>query len=387
MSESTFPFEPRDLAREPIERAFTLPATLYTDPRSAAIEQRAVFREEWQLVGHVDQLRKPGSSLHAEIAGNPLLIVMQSEADAADADLQPGYGVRTDGGVVRAFHNVCKHRGGPLCVKRGTRSVIQCRYHGWTYRMDGSLRGVPQFAHVELFDKRDFGLEPVRLALWQGLLLVTLRGDAPPPDPLFDGIAERIAPIRLDLLRFHTRVTYDVACNWKVYVDNYLEGYHIPIVHPELAKLLDYSRYMTETEGRRSLQHSPFQDSSAGNPYRAEDGAAFYYFMYPNFMLNILPGRLQLNIVEPNGVDRCRVHFDYFYEDPARAHRDGLIAEDMAYSEQIQDEDIEICEAVQKGLGSDAYHRGRYSVERELGVWHFHECLKQSLRDVFPAIL
>jgi len=357
---------PRDLESTPIERASTLPASLYTRSESEALEKEHIFKKEWQLIGHVDQLREPGSYLTRIIGGNPLIFVR-------DEGLE-------DEWQIRGFYNVCKHRGGPLCVKRGTRSVLQCAYHGWTYKMDGTLRGVPQFAHVDLFDKDDFGLEPVRTEVWEGLIFATLAKESKPLDEIVAGIAERISPISLRDMKFHQRISYTIACNWKVYVDNYLEGYHIPIVHPELAKLLDYSQYVTELGEWYSLQYSPFSSASADNPYQAEDGKAFYYFVYPNFMFNILPGRMQLNIVEPKGVSECVVHFDYYYTDLEKAASTGLIESDLAYSEEIQREDIEVCEAVQLGLGSDAYERGRYSVQRESGVWHFHDRIRESFR-------
>lgn len=357
---------PQDLESTPIERASTLPSSLYTLPESESAEREYMFKKEWQLIGHVDQLREPGSFLTSMVGGNPLIFVK-------DESLENEW-------QVRGFYNVCKHRGGPLCVKHGTRSVIQCAYHGWTYKMDGSLRGVPQFAYVDLFDKADFGLKPVCTEVWEGLIFATLSEHPKPLAEVVGGIADRISPISIREMKFHQRVSYTIACNWKVYVDNYLEGYHIPIVHPELAKLLDYSQYVTELGTWYSLQYSPFSSDSADNPYQAEDGKAFYYFVYPNFMLNLLPGRMQLNIVEPKGVSECVVHFDYYYTDLKKASASGLIKSDLAYSEEIQQEDIEVCEAVQMGLASDAYERGRYSVQREAGVWHFHDRIRQSFR-------
>ena len=356
---------PADFEVEPIERAETIPSTWYTNRDQTEIENRAIFSREWQLVGHESQVAKPGESLCRTIAGNPILIVRDNEMK------------------IRAFYNVCRHRGGPIAVKSGTTTVLQCQYHGWTYLMDGSLRGVPQFDRVELFDKKDFGLKPVKLKIWQGLMFVSLGKNPPPFEPVVEGIDERIRPIKLGDMKYYMSTTDLINCNWKVYVDNFLEGYHIPIVHPELAGLLDYRNYITETSDLYSLQFSPFTDKSENNPYGAEDGKAFYYFIYPNFMLNILPGRLQLNIIEPVGHDRCRVIFDYFYTDIEGAKQKGLAESDIQYSTKIQEEDIEICEAVQRGLKSDAYDKGRFSVKRELGVWHFQSLVKQSLQRYF----
>lgn len=352
-----------DSLDQPLERAETIPSRWYVDPEFHAFDQEALFARTWQYVGHEAQLPNPGDYLRAEVSGEPVVVV------------------RGKDGVVRAFFNVCRHRGGPLVMDdHGCASVLQCKYHGWTYLLDGSLRGVPKFNRVDLFDKKDFGLVPVQLAAWQGLLFVNLADDPEPLAATLDGIAERIAPHRLDDLVFYRRVTYDVACNWKVYIDNYLEGYHIPLVHPELMKVLDFRSYVTETHERYSLQYSPFRSDDEDNPYGVADGEAFYYCIFPNFMLNILPGRLQTNLVVPLASDRTRVVFDYFYADVTSPEALVRIEEDITFSDRVQQEDIDICEAVQRGLRSRAYDQGRFSVEMEEGVYHFQCLLKDAYR-------
>lgn len=193
------------------------------------------------------------------------------------------------------------------------------------------------------------------------------------------GIAKRITPINLSNFSYHTDEHYKIDCNWKVYVDNFLEGYHIPIVHPELAKLLDYREYQTETHPWYSLQYSPFK--SDDNLYQAKDGQAYYYFIFPNIMLNILPGRLQTNIIRPLSENKTEVIFSYYYKDLESAKKRGVVKEDIKYSRKIQDEDIEICEKVQKGLQSKAYDKGRFSVDREQGVYHFQSLLKKVFKE------
>jgi choline monooxygenase len=354
-----------DLTLHPVERAETIPSLWYTNPEMQALENEAIFHREWQLAGHLSQIPDEGDSIYITIGRNPVILVRESE-------------IR-----VRAFYNVCKHRGGPLNVKKGTTTVLQCGYHGWTYLMDGSLRGIPHWKHVELFDKKDFGLEPVHCEIWQDLIFITLDPDPPPLSKVLGGIEDRIDPVNFAAYRFHKKISYNIGCNWKVYADNYLEGYHIPIVHPELAGLLDYNNYVTELFDHYSLQYSPFQNGDSENLYNAEDGEAFYYFIYPNIMLNILPGRLQTNIILPVNENRCIVDFYYYYLNPNDPGTAKMIQEDLAYSETIQQEDIEICEAVQRGLYSSAYDRGRFSVDREAGVHHFQSLLKQSVKRHF----
>ena len=314
----------------------------------------------WQYVGHKNQLSDVGSVIETEIAGQPVIVVRESVSS------------------IRAFYNVCKHRGGPLCVKRGTSSVLQCQYHGWTYKLDGSLRGVPHFNHVELFDKSDFGLQPIPLVEWQGLLFVSTANAPSNFDTHVDGIAERIFPINMSDWRFAVRDSYKVNCNWKVYVDNYLEGYHIPMVHPELNKILDYSQYVTETSDWYSLQYSPVKDGA--EVYGADADEAFYYFLYPNMMLNVMAGRLQMNLVVPVSASQCEVIFDYFYADTQSEAAKQRLSSDRDYSNLVQQEDIEICERVQNGLASKAYDQGRFSVKFEEGVYHFQNLLKNDYK-------
>lgn len=292
-------------------------------------------------------------------AGNPVLIIRGKDE------------------TVRAFFNVCRHRGGPLAIEeRGNCNILQCKYHGWTYLLDGSLRGTPKFDRTELFDRKDYGLVPVRFDEWQGLIFVNLSRDAAPVSSIMKGITNRIAPHALSEKRFYRRFSYEVRCNWKVYVDNYLEGYHLPFVHPELCNLLDYQKYVTETYEHYSLQYSPF--TGKDNVYTSGEGEAFYYFVFPNFMMNILPGRVQTNLVLPVAHNKCNVVFDYYFDDIALPEALRKIEDDISYSDRIQKEDIEICELVQRGLESIAYDKGRFSPEMEEGVYHFQCLLKTS---------
>jgi choline monooxygenase len=347
-----------DLAVKPIARSKTIPSSWYTDPDFFRFEMESVLSRSWQYLGDARALDAPGSFLSGEAAGHPV------------------FAVRGNDGDLRTFHNVCRHRGGPVVTAdQGTCKALQCGYHGWTYTLEGMLRGVPRFNRVELFDKKDFGLVPVDHVVWEKMLFVRLGRGAFSLTDAIGPVASRVTPGSLGAYRFHTRVVYEASCNWKVYVDNYLEGYHIPYVHPELNTILDYGDYVTETFPWLSLQRSAF---SAGNIYSADgSGDALYYFLFPNFMLNILPGRLQTNLVVPLAHNRTSIVFDYYYDaaipDPAKK-----AAEDMGYSDIVQKEDIEICERVQKGLESPAYDTGRFSVEMEQGVYHFQSLLKKT---------
>jgi choline monooxygenase len=354
-----------DLRSEPLERASTIPSAWYRERSVFDLEQQAVFSRTWQYAGFVARLAEVGSQFCTEIAGEPVLLVRGKDSK------------------LRAFYNVCRHRGGPIVMEDGCSSMLQCKYHGWTYTLDGMLRGVPDFDRVELFDKRDFGLVPIELEEWNGHLFVRLSNSGEPLLSTLAGIAERTRNAELKTLTHYKRDAYDIQCNWKVYVDNYLEGYHVPIVHPELFRIYDFNRYVTETRGLWSLQSSPLGAEEALYSKRVREGVAreaLYYFIYPNLMLNILPGRLQTNLVVPLSPDRCRVLFEYYYEDIESAESLRLIEEDISFSHRVQLEDVEICEWVQRGLSSRSYDRGRFSAKRENAVHHFQNLLKHSFR-------
>ncbi len=353
-------FTERDLEVVPVERADTIPSSWYTDPRFHELDRLCLFGTTWQGIGHASQVAQPGSHFVAEVAGNPIIVV------------------RGKDNVLRAFYNVCRHRGGPLATGDGCAKVLQCQYHGWTYTLEGQLRGVPKFNRVELFDQNAFGLIQVAVDSWEDLIFVNLAAQPEPLERTLGGIRERIAPLTPKEMRLERRVDYEIECNWKVYIDNFLEGYHIPFVHPELCKIYDYQQYDTETTESYSLQSAPL--TSDENVYTDGGGEAFYYFVFPNFMMNIVPGRLQTNLVVPIRNDRCRVIFWYYYTDVTSSESRRRIEADVEFSDHVQQEDIEICEHVQKGLGSVAYDRGRFSVEQERGVHHFQTLLKSQYR-------
>jgi choline monooxygenase len=348
--------DPAWLQPHPAETAVALPAFCYFDDPFHALERNAVFARSWQLVGREDQVAANGDHLIAEIAGVPLVVV------------------RGHDGVLRALHNVCRHRAGPLatCDGKGA-SALTCKYHGWSYALDGTLRGAPEMGRAQDFDVASIRLPQAQVAVWHGLVFAALDA-AVPFAAMVDGIDRRL-PARAPL-SFTQRVSYAIACDWKVYVDNFLEGYHLPVVHPQLNALLDYRTYSTELAPWFVLQSSPL---GRANPLYG-DGAALYYWLYPNTMLNFLPGRLQTNRVLPFGAGRCRVDFDFFH---GAGHGDP--AGDAQFSDLVQHEDSAICEAVQRGLASGSYEPGRLNPARERGVWHFHQLLRAGYRAAMPS--
>ena len=348
-----------ELAPQALEHATALPARFYAAPGCHLRDRDAILARSWQLLARADQLADPGDHVVGEIAGVPLLLV------------------RGDDGELRALHNVCRHRAGPLanCDGRGARR-LRCQYHGWTYALDGRLRSAPDMDAAPGFDPAAVRLPQARIAEWQGLVFAALE-PAMPLDALLDGIGARLGEGSLARFRFHRRAAYDIACDWKVYVDNYLEGYHVPHIHPELNRMLDYRSYATECGRWNSLQHSPLDSGEA----LYGSGEALYWFVWPNLMLNVLPDRLQTNLVLPLGDGRCRVVFDYFYPaDADPATLDARHAEDHRFSDLVQVQDVGMCETVQRNLASGSYVAGRLNPARESGVHHFHELLRAAYR-------
>jgi choline monooxygenase len=348
----------------PLERARTIPAAWYHDADVFALERRQVFGNTWQAVGRTDQVREPGSFFTFDLAGEPILVL------------------RDDEGVLRAFHNVCRHRAAQVINQpEGKATKLRCRYHGWTYDLKGRLRGTPEFDGVQEFCKEEQGLPPLSVAAWGPLVFV--HPDPPQPLPAYLApLPERTAALGIDRLRFAGRRDYVLNCNWKVYVDNYQDGgYHVNTVHPALAGALDYAHYRTEIAGNTSVQISPLKppDDPELAKVRAGDNA-YYWWVFPNLMLNLYQGVMDTNLVLPLGTERCRVIFDFYFADTEGDAAKRFIEQSIAVAEQVQQEDIGVCEEVQRGLNSRSYDTGRFSVKRESGGYYFHQLLARQLR-------
>jgi choline monooxygenase len=350
-----------DLAAEPLGRARTAPAAWCVEPRFHDLDHEAVIAASWQLAGSLSALEREGALL-ASVAGCPVIVV------------------KGPGGALRAFANVCRHRGGPLAPRAGAEDVLQCRYHGWTYRTDGTLLGAPFVADREALPEPQTRLPSLGVEAWQGFAFVHVRSAAPEPlGTRLSPLASRLGRPGLAGLRFAERDEYELRCNWKVYVDNYLEGYHVPHVHPELMGVYDFRRYRTEVHDGWSVQVSPLAPEAEA-VYGTSGGEALYAFLFPNLMLNVLPGRLQVNLVVPLAADRCKVVFEYYYEDVSSIAARERIEKDHAFSDLVQRQDVEICERVQEGLASGVYDRGLFCTAAEEGVHHFQQTLKAAYR-------
>jgi choline monooxygenase len=350
----------------PLAQASTIPAAWYVDPRIAELERLNAFSKTWQLVARTDQLEASGQFIATTVAGEPIVVV------------------RGNDGVLRAFYNVCRHHAAAVVTQAcGVASLLHCPYHGWNYGLDGSLKGMPEFEGVENFDRSQNGLVPIRVETWECFVFVNLDHSAASLLEFLGGLVKRVAPLGLSKLHYFDRRTYNIACNWKVFVDNYLDGgYHVPHLHKGLNSVLDYKQYTIENEDRYCLQSSPMvsstEDAATGSTRKGD--RAWYFWQHPNLMINCYAGYMDTNLVIPIDVDHCRVIFDFYFADVSEAAR--------AYNEQsvnvgnrVQEEDLGICEDVQRGLKSRAYRAGRLSVRREAGEQLFHRLLAADLKN------
>jgi len=349
----------------PLEEAHTIPAPWYLDPEIERLEQQRVFGGNWQAIGRIDQVAHSGDYFTAEFASEPILAVRGAD------------------GQLRAFYNVCRHHAAAVATAPcGHAQSFRCPYHGWNYGLDGSLKGMPEFAGVCNFDRSVNGLVPVAVDIWENFVFVNLASNPTPLVSYLSDLVPLVTPLGLDKLQFHSRRDYTLNCNWKVYVDNYLDGgYHVPHLHKGLNSVLDYSHYTIENGERFCLQSSPMVASNEDAQVSATrtGDRAWYFWIYPNFMMNIYEGVMDTNLVLPFGPDKCRVIFDFYFGDVSAA-RDEYNSASVATSDKVQEEDVAICESVQKGLASRAYRAGRLSVRREAGEHLFHRLLARDLK-------
>ena len=345
----------------PVAEATSPPSSWYTTRQFHDLEQRAVFGRRWIYVCPADRVAAPGSWAAGCYGGMPWVVAR----DAA--------------GTLRAFHNVCRHRGAEVVKEDGRGTSLQCRYHGWTYGLDGRLRSAPRMGAMEGFDRAAMSLPPMQVEQWGPLVLVNADPSAGPFLGDFGALDALLARTGWGGLVYGTRTVWEVGCNWKVFADNYLDGgYHIAHMHPTLDAQLDMGSYRTKLHDWFSVQTSR---PGAGDDPRAEvDVAArmgdgpLYAFVYPSLMINRYGPVLDTNLVVPVAADRCRVIFDFWF-DPSVAAQPDFIARSLAQSELTQREDIDVSESMQLGTTSPSYDRGRYASGWEKGIHHFHRLL------------
>jgi choline monooxygenase len=327
----------------------TAPSALYRDPAVFERERRGVFGKAWRFLGLEGDLVEPGDYLSDDLAGFPIVVV------------------RGKDGVLNGFHNVCRHRAGPLVTEEKGRcqGELVCRYHGWRYMLDGRLRSAVGFGAAEGFDPRAFGLHPIRVESWRGLVFVNLDRDAAPLLDTFAPLDELFETRQVRAGSASLKRSHELACNWKTYVENYLEGYHIQAVHPELAAGIDPDRYRVTMRGAVAVHEVP-----------ADDGVSegLWAWVWPNLAFNIYRGSMMVEHMRPAGHGRTRLDYLYLY-DPDETDLDAV----LAASDRLTGEDRDICEQVQRNLDAGIYDTGVLSPRHENAVAWFQARVAEAI--------
>jgi glycine betaine catabolism A len=348
--------------------AKTLPQQYFVSPEIFAKEQKKIFSEQWVLVGHQSQIAKTGDYFIAEVAGEGLIIV------------------RDKRGAIHGFYNVCRHRGSRLIENRnGQSAAIQCPYHAWTYSLDGRLIGAPHMDEVPGFNKADYSLHAVNLALWEGFIFVNL-ADASAQRGGYISLEEWFAPLagkfwrwNLSALRSAKRIEYDVRANWKLIFENYSECYHCAGVHPELSKISPSGSAENDlTEGPflggfmriakgKSLTMSGNACALAMEQFGEEDfRLVFYYSIFPNMLLSLHPDYVMVHQLLPQSPERTLILCDWFFH--PEAFKQGHFDPDDAveFWDMVNRQDWHVCELSQQGIASRAYEPGPYSARESI---------------------
>ena len=344
----------------------TIPFDWYSDPAVLRLERERIFRRAWQYAGRADQAAEPGSFFTCDLGGVPIVVV------------------RDEQGGLRAFLNVCRHRGSLVCEGEGRRATLQCPYHAWTYGLDGSLRAAPRSELVPGFEKERLGLVAVPVEAWGPFVFVN-----PDPDgaPLAETLGELPAlvdasGVDLSSLRFLKRAGGpDYAANWKVCSENFLECYHCQIAHPGFSKVVDVSVDAYELEESRlfSTQYGPVRETWKGEfDPRGPVERGQFHFLWPNVTINIMPGHPNLSIgpIGPTGPETTTRFLDYFVGPEVEQ---AWIGDMLEFDDQVGAEDRVLVERVQKGLRGGGIEHGRLMGDSERLIAHFQGLLLDAL--------
>jgi len=343
----------------------SIPWDWYIDPAVARLEQETIFRRTWQYAGHAGEVAEAGSFAPARVGDVPVVLVRDGE------------------GTLRAFLNVCRHRGYTVCEAAGKRETLQCAYHAWTYDLDGSLRNAPRADAEPGFDRDELGLLPLAVDTWGPFVFVN-------PDPGAEPLADHLGDlpqivadggVDVDALVFLKRAEAEYQANWKVCVENYLECYHCAVAHPSFSKAIDVapSAYSLEEHPTFSSQYGP-PKNGGGGVYDAggEVDRGQFHLLFPGTTVNVMPGRGNISIgpVVPLGAERTYRFLDYFFAPDAD---EQWIADMLELDNQVGAEDRGLVEGVQRGMRSGMIRDGYLLPESERLIGHFERLLVEAL--------
>jgi len=340
-----------DLTAQPAAGAHALPASMYRDGPIVDIERSAVFARHWQYLGHRSQWSTDGDILMASFGGLDVAVTRTAQG-------------------LRGFHAVCRHRAGPLEPCRGGgKTFLRCRYHAWAYGLEGQLLSAPEMRGAEDFDETAIRLPEIELAEFEGLVFGRLEPGPASLEDVLDGVAPRLARAghSLPALRFHERVSYDIDCNWKTYVDNYLEGYHVPLLHPLLNSAVDMKTYSVEVPDDTYCIHRAGQVQGSAS-------AGVWVFRYPNLAINVYADGMNVERIVPLSSTRTAVVYDYFAHDVSEAKIQSMVE----MSNVTLDEDQAIAELVQRNLDAGIYEAGPLSPRHENALAWFQGRIRET---------
>ena len=342
--------------------AKTLPQRYFVSPEIFAQELEKIFATNWVLVGHQSQLTEPGDYFLAEVAGESLIVTKDQRS------------------TIRAFYNVCRHRGARLCEEQnGHAAAIQCPYHAWTYALDGRLLGAPHMDETPGFNKTEYPLKPARLGLWEGFIFLNLADASAPLEKWFKPLGGKFSSWNLAALRSAKRIEYDVQANWKLIFQNYSECYHCLGVHPELSKISPYDSaendltegpflggFMRIASGKSLTMSGNACALPVGNFGDEDFRFVFYYSIFPNMLLSLHPDYVMLHRLEPQSSERTLIFCDWFFN-PEAFKRDDFDPEDaVEFWDMVNKQDWHVCELSQQGISSRAYEPGPYSARESI---------------------
>ncbi len=379
-----------------LARGATLPFDWYTDPELLRLEQERIFRRTWQYVGHMGQLAEPGSFFTSTAGLVPIVVTRTRELGADSAappsgragsararvcNDVPGRPQFQDGSTLKAFVNVCRHRGFQVAQGEGKRETLQCAYHAWTYGLDGRLRAAPRSDREPDFDPAERSLLPVQADTWGPFVFVNPDVSAPPLSEALGRLPELLAEVvDVEALTFHHRATSELETNWKVACENFLECYHCATAHPSFSSVVDVSpdSYRLEAEGLFSSQFGPVRATAAPSYSTGEVERSQFHFLWPNVGINVFPGWTNLSIgpIVPTAPEHTARFLDYFFGADVD---EAWITELLELDAQVGREDTALVEGVQRGLRSRALDHGHLMVASEPLIQHFQRLLFEAL--------
>ena len=333
---------------------FTLPARWYHDPAIYEAERWGIFAATWQFIGHESDLPAPGDYVGAKIAGFRVFVLRDRE------------------GRLKAFHNVCPHRAAPLVGDgKGHCDVLQCRYHRWTFDHDGKLKVAPHFGEADWFNKEEHGLKPVRVDVWRDLIFVNIDGKAKPLVEFLGDVPALVEAYEMESFTKTDTADFQMDSNWKTYTDNFVEGYHIPGIHPGLIQAIDFNGFETTYQRNVIIMKAP---QKSGSIY-----SGLWLWIWPNMTLSIFPDGMNTSRIVPHGTRSTSLHYSFYFRD-ASPEKEASRQSTIKTNCDIVREDFGICEDSQDNLEAGIYKRGPLSPKHELGVKYYHDEIRAALK-------